>query len=244
MKGKQEEDLERQGKITVLVSYEREIEKFTALLKGVRTHRIQSEKTVQGSLFGRDVKVLFSGRKGGLYPKLHVGSADIVISTGICGALLPSLRCGDIVVSERVLLLGEPEKEALFSGTGGKSLQGLEVPEGACVFDIISESRCFVPHETFLGVTVTVEKPMPTAAEKLITGERTGCAAVDMEDFFRLVSAKRQGARFLSIRAVYDEASFDIRPGEDRLDKTRLEESSESIARVLSLVIENGLDFT
>jgi len=252
------QNLERQGGITVLVSFEREIERFLALLKRVGSDRIQGKKALGGSLYGRDVMVILTGPGRPLPPEPHVRDAELVISTGICGGLSPSLRCGDIVVAEKVFFLGAQEKRAVLTGADSLVLQSLEVPEGAEAFDLFSSERGSVPFQTVHGKTVhgrtvrgktvhgrtvTLDKPLLLAAEKRKVGEQTGGISVDMEDFFRLETARRLGTHFLSIRAVYDEASRDIRPEEGHLDKTRLTLSSESIAGALSLVIEAGLNF-
>jgi len=192
--------------------------------------------------------VLFLGSGRSLPPEPHVRDAELVISTGICGGLVPSLRCGDIVVAEKVFFLDAQERSSVLEGAGAMSLQSLEVPESGCAFDLLSNKRGSVPFQavsgrTVHGNTVTVEKPLLLAAEKRKVGEKTGGISVDMEDFFRLEAARRLGAHFLSIRAVYDEASLDIRPEEGHLDATRLMLSSESIAGALSLVIEADLNF-
>lgn len=176
-------------------------------------------------------------------PDPAVRDAELVISTGICGGLSSSLRCGDIVVAEKVLFLDAQGKREVLTGTGTMSLQSLEVPESAGAFRLLSNGRSCMPFQTVHGKTVTVEKPLLLAAEKRKVGEKTGGISVDMEDFFRLEAARRLSAHFLSIRAVYDEASLDIRPEEEHLDATRLALSSESIACVLRLVIEAGLKF-
>ena len=187
--------------------------------------------------------VLFLGSGRSLPPEPHVRDAELVISTGICGGLVPSLRCGDIVVAEKVFFLDAQERSSVLEGAGAMSLQSLEVPESGCAFDLLSNKRGSVPFQAVSGRTVTVEKPLLLAAEKRKVGEKTGGISVDMEDFFRLEAARRLGAHFLSIRAVYDEASLDIRPEEGHLDATRLMLSSESIAGALSLVIEADLNF-
>ena len=235
--------MKRQGGITVLVSYEREIEMFSALLKRARRVRIDGKKALRGSLYGRDVMVLFLGEGRSMPPDPAVRDAELVISTGICGGLSSSLRCGDIVVAEKVLFLDAQGKREVLTGTGTMSLQSLEVPESAGAFRLLSNGRSCMPFQTVHGKTVTVEKPLLLAAEKRKVGEKTGGISVDMEDFFRLEAARRLSAHFLSIRAVYDEASLDIRPEEGHLDATRLMLSSESIAGALSLVIEADLNF-
>jgi nucleoside phosphorylase len=245
--------LKKQGGITVLVSFEREIERFSALLKRVRHYRIQGKKALRGSLYGRDVMVILTGPGRSLPPEPHVRDAELVISTGICGGLVPSLRCGDIVVAEEVFFLGTQERSSVLEGAGTMSLQSLEVTESGCAFDLLS-NKCgsvsfqavsgrTVHGKTVHGKTVTVEKPLLSAAEKRKVGEKTGGISVDMEDFFRLEAARRLGAHFLSIRAVYDEASLDIRSEEGHIDTTRIMLSSESIADALSLVIEAGPNF-
>jgi len=192
--------------------------------------------------------VLFLGEGRPLPPEPPVRKAELVISTGICGGLSSSLRCGDIVVAEKVFFLAAEGRRTVLTGVGTMALQSLEVPEGVRAFHLLSNGQSRVPFQTVHGRTVhgntvTVEKPLLLAAEKRKAGEKTGCISVDMEDFFRLEAARRLGVHFLSIRAVYDEASFDIRPGEGHLDATRLSLSSESIAGALSLIIEADLNF-
>lgn len=101
-----------------------------------------------------------------------------MISTGYCGALDPSLRVGDIVVSDHTQI-GTLER----AGARGRA-----------------------DHTCARGLVITRDRVAVTAAEKRALREETGAIAVDMESSAVKDRAEALGIPYACIRAVSDTA--------------------------------------
>ena len=238
--------MKKGGPAGVLVSFEREIERFTALLHGVRRMRLQGEKLISGSLCEREVRVLCMGLSRSVGPGKSPGPPElllkdfgILISTGICGGLSRSLRCGDVVVAEKVFFFGRRDTRGQKEGPGP-----MDIPESGIVYGLLSRALSSKPYQIVRGTGVTVEKPLLHSEEKKKVEQRTGSISVDMEDFHRLAIARKLGIPFVSIRAVYDEAKEDVPEISERLDRGRIDLSAGSIADALRAVMCEDPNFT
>lgn len=166
-----------------------------------------------GDFFGRCSKVkTYTGGKflfrGGFYKNIRVAMVESgmgcvraqrataalleahqprwIVSTGFCGALIPEMQVGQIVVSNEVV---HPESEPLKIDIGMASdpSRGLHV-----------------------GRTITVDKMVRTKVEKLSLAEQFGSIAVDMETYAVAGLCREQKTRFLAVRAVSDDLSADL----------------------------------
>ncbi len=118
---------------------------------------------------------------------------DAVVSMGFGGALLPSLRVGDVVVGERVCLVTEHGVE-----------KSLHIPDGHAIVDRINTAL-----RVSSGSVLTMEKPMQKKELLHLAGE--GEASVcDMETFPVAARAFERGIRFVAARAITDSADEEI----------------------------------
>ena len=233
----------------VLVSFEQEIERFKKILHEVHHRRVRGTKIARGSLGEREVHLICPGI--GESPgstRVHIlveylqsllGDLEFLVSTGICGGLSPSLRCGDLVVANKVFYSGIQDISGLQRGPPPK-----DIPESAGVYGLLCSALSQKPYQIVRGTAVTVEKPLLSSEEKSMAERETGSVSVDMEDFHRLTTARKLGIPFVSIRAVYDEAKEDLPESPGKLDRGKLARSTVSIADALGAVMRQELNFT
>jgi nucleoside phosphorylase len=223
----------------VLVSFEREIERFETLLHGVRRLRAQGANLIRGSLGEREVHLFCTGMGRFSETESLLKGFEFLVSTGICGGLSRSLRCGDVVVAEKVFFGGFRDLH------GQNEDQGpIDIPESGVIYDLLQRALSSKPYQIVRGCAVTVEKPLLSTEEKKKVVKRTGGISVDMEDFYRLAIARKLGIPFVSIRAVYDDAKEDVPESPSRLDGGRITLSAGSIADALQAVLCEDLNFT
>jgi nucleoside phosphorylase len=231
------------GCVTVLVSFEREIEVFLHRLKDVRFDRTGKQSFFRGDLHGLEVLVSVTGSGRSHLEESLLEGSRIVVSAGICGAMAPTLSCGDIVTADRVYFLDTAAGETAVSGLAPGTLQYHDIPESRVAFDILTQKHGSVQINVVHAATVTVEKPILHPEEKSKVREKTGVVSVDMEDFFRCALIRRLGIPFVSIRAVYDDAFCDAELLYYRLDSRRLSIAAESIANSIWAVVRGAGNF-
>ena len=108
-----------------------------------------------------------------------------VVSFGLCGALDPALKVGDLVVGEAVT-----DADALYDAD----------------MDWADRIMAALPGAT-LGRFARAEKPVASVAEKAELRRATGAAAVDLESFAVARLARWFGRPFAVVRAVSDAAA-------------------------------------
>jgi nucleoside phosphorylase len=123
--------------------------------------------------------------------------SNLILSTGFCGGLAPSLRPGKIVLAETIRHRGEtiPLDVALFD----RAKNGLS--RGGVVFTT--------------GAIESVDQVVESVAEKRDLGEG-GAIAVEMEGGSLARLARERGIGFLSVRAVIDPADRALPFSSDR----------------------------
>ena len=122
---------------------------------------------------------------------------SILIGLGVCGALDPALKSGDIIVAGRVL-----ESAPGPDGTSWET-------DGAR-----SEALCAALKDAGLpvrrGTLLTTPEPVFSAEEKTSLFRRCGALAVDMESAAMARAAREAGMPFMVMRAVCDEADKNV----------------------------------
>lgn len=116
---------------------------------------------------------------------LEGGRYDLMVSTGLCGALAPHLRPGELVASEKLFF-----------------------EDGRCVFPdkhLYKQMRMANPG-TALGPTLSVKESVREPALKASLYASTGAISVDMESAALLEAAARHKLPAVSLRAVMDRA--------------------------------------
>jgi adenosylhomocysteine nucleosidase len=112
-----------------------------------------------------------------------------IVSAGFAGGLDPGLRRDDLVLATEVVDL-----------EGGRFAIDLSVPEAAQGQRLSS------------GRLLTVDAIIRTAAEKAELRRRFGADVVDMETSAVAALCGERAVRFLSVRAISDEAGTDLPP--------------------------------
>jgi adenosylhomocysteine nucleosidase len=109
-----------------------------------------------------------------------------IISTGFCGALVPNMQVGQIVVANKIRTVADDEL-AVDIGMTSDAARGL-----------------------YVGRTLTVEQMVRTIAQKQALAESTGAIAVDMETHAIASLCRERKTRFLAVRAISDDMSTDL----------------------------------
>ena len=115
---------------------------------------------------------------------------SLVVLVGVCGALDPSLRPGDLVLARRVL--------------------GSSRPELYCAAPLLDAVRSELRRSGLPFVTsalLTVERPLASLREKADAWNASGAAAVDMESYAVAAAAGDAGTPWVIVRSVVDPAS-------------------------------------
>ena len=129
------------------------------------------------------------GLTGRIEDELRGGVAGVV-SFGLCGALDPSLKVGDLVIGETVADADERfEADAAWA---------------ARIAALLPEAR--------LGRFARAERPVASIAEKAELRQRTGAIAVDLESYSVARLARWFGVPFAVVRAVSDAADRALPP--------------------------------
>ena len=168
-----------------------ELSEFLGRCKKVKTYT-GGRFTFRGGLYGKiRIAVVESGLGPSRAERATVALLDAhqpkwIVSTGFCGALIPSLKIGEIVVANEVTnLQGDTLK--IDVGMTTDPSRGLAV-----------------------GRTLTVEKMVRKISEKQAFAEKTGAIAVDMETYAIASLCRERKERFLAVRAVSDDLSADL----------------------------------
>jgi len=114
----------------------------------------------------------------------------LVVSSGVCGALDPTVKRGTIVLPEMVI------------GTRGERYGVAAVPHRRYVEAF---ERCGIPFAE--GILATATEIVASAGAKAALREVTGAIAVDMESSLILRAASEAACPALTLRGVSDDAS-------------------------------------
>lgn len=135
---------------------------------------------------------LRAGQLTARWPSLRIGlEPPLVISAGVCGALSPDLRAGDLVLPESVI------------GPAAERLNVTPTPYGRAT-GLASGAR--------RGTLTTSRDVVATPEAKAALYSQTGAVAVDMESALILAHAAHAGCPTLVVRAVSDVASESLPP--------------------------------
>ena len=168
-----------------------EVAPFLAKLGRVRKYSGPKFAVVEGEVAGKLVAVVLAGAgraraQRGAEILLDGHRPRWIISAGFAGALDPALRRNDLVLASEVVNL-----------EGRRYAIDLAVPEGQGLRT---------------GRLLTVDEIVRTAAEKAELRRAHGADVVDMETSAVAALCAERGVRFLSARAVSDEAGTDLPP--------------------------------
>jgi adenosylhomocysteine nucleosidase len=129
----------------------------------------------------------------------QISGAELVIGTGVVGALSSGLKPGDLILADRVLAL-HPD--------AGLAEQVAAADEER-VRDV-GRSLTMAGIEYSTGALLTSHRVLATGAEKRRAKESTGAIAVDMETATLAAEAAVRGIPFLALRTVLDEVDEEV----------------------------------
>ena len=128
-----------------------------------------------------------------------IPGAELVIGTGVVGALSSGLKPGDLVLSDRILTI---------DGDGQLAEQVITVSGSHLRAVGRSLASAGIAYST--GAILTSHRVLASGAEKRRAKESTGAVAVDMETAAIAAEAAARGLPFVSIRAVLDEVDDEV----------------------------------
>jgi adenosylhomocysteine nucleosidase len=128
-----------------------------------------------------------------------ITGAELVIGTGVVGALSSGLKPGDLVLSDRILTLhADGRIDEQITAVGDAELRA------------VGRSLAIAGIAYSTGAILTSQRVLATSAEKRRAKEATGAIAVDMETAAIAAEAAARGLPFVAIRAVLDGVDDEI----------------------------------
>jgi adenosylhomocysteine nucleosidase len=129
----------------------------------------------------------------------RVRDAELVIGTGVVGALSSGLKPGDLVLSDRVLSINSASEAAQQVAAVGDAH-----------LNAIGRSLAMAGIAYSTGAILTSHRVLATGVEKRRAKESTGAIAVDMETAAIASEANARGIPFVAVRAVLDEIDDEV----------------------------------
>lgn len=128
-----------------------------------------------------------------------IPDAELVIGTGVVGALSSGLKPGDLVLGDRVMMM---------DGDGRVAEQVIAVADLHSSSVGRSLASAGIAYST--GAILTSHRVLATGADKRRAKESTGAIAVDMETAAIASEAAARGIPFVAIRAVLDQVDDEV----------------------------------
>ena len=133
--------------------------------------------------------------------------AELAIGTGVVGALSSGLKPGDLVLSDRIMMIDA-------DGRVDERLAAVSDAHARAA----GRSLTMAGIDYSTGAILTSHRVLATGAEKRRAKESSGAIAVDMETAAIAAEAAARGIPFIAIRAVLDEVDDDV-VGAEMADK-------------------------
>jgi adenosylhomocysteine nucleosidase len=133
--------------------------------------------------------------------------AELVIGTGVVGALANGLKPGDLILADRILA-------SRADGEGADQVTAFAGERLDSIRRSLNAAR--INHST--GAILTTSRVL-TVAEKHRANESTRASAVDMESAALAVEAAARGLPFIVLRAVLDEVDDEVAGAEAMADE-------------------------
>jgi adenosylhomocysteine nucleosidase len=128
-----------------------------------------------------------------------IPNAELAIGTGVVGALSAGLKPGDLVLSDRSIMIHG-------DGGVGEQVTNVSAEHSRAIGRALANAG--IAYST--GAILTSHRVLATGAEKRRAKESTGAIAVDMETAAIASEATARGLPFVAIRAVLDEVDDEI----------------------------------
>jgi nucleoside phosphorylase len=124
---------------------------------------------------------------------------DLVVISGVAGALREDLKIGQVVLSERFLTRGEEDFQPQ---------QVLEAPSDWHAKFALALDTARIDYAT--GPMMTSRRPLMTSADKHRAWRDSGAISVDMESAVIALEAQHRGLPFVGMRTIMDRADEDV----------------------------------
>lgn len=191
--------------ILVFYAFAREIGPFKRRVKNRQTFADGGLGGFRAEIAGKQFTVAGHGigiRRAGEMVRRAFEMApapEMVIATGVAGALSHELKAGDLVLAHRVIQMDQHSENVRHVLTIDRAL--LEDIERSLAIGGVKYST---------GALMTVQRVLVTRAEKKDAKIGTGAIAVDMETAAVAAEAEARGIPLVAIRAVLDEVDDDF----------------------------------
>ena len=185
--------------ILIFYAFARELAVFKRRVQGRRTIGIEGLRGFHARLGTSELTAVATGlgvRRASEAARRAIEAfpaADLVIATGVAGALDETLECADLVIADRLVL--EREESDTAAETYLIPAADLARFEKA----VQQGSR-----RATAGPILTTTRILHDGAAKRAASARTGAIAVDMESAAIAAEASRRGVPFACVRAVLD----------------------------------------
>ena len=142
-------------------------------------------------------------------------SATAILSSGLAGALDPSLKVGDVVIG--VSLIVAQERSPAKAGVQPQRLDWApafagEREGGSQGSDLLGRKLAGLLPDARTGPMAATDYPLASAGEKKALFDQTGAFAVDMETHIAARVAARHGLPFAAVRVISDAADTTLPP--------------------------------
>jgi len=180
-----------------LAPFKRRLENRRALddphLRGFRARLGAAEIAAVATGIGMERAQAAARRALDLYP-----DAELVLGTGVVGALSSGLAAGDLVVADRIL-----------TDRADGAAEQVAAIDPATLSELGRYLRTArISYAT--GAILTTQRVLATGTDKRAAKERTGAIAVDMESAALAAEAHARGLKFAVVRAVMDSVDEEV----------------------------------
>lgn len=191
--------------ILIFYAFAREAAVFKRRLTGRAALKVDGLRGFRGRLGSAEIVCIATGL--GIHRAADTArralqsfaAADLVIATGLAGALSEELRPGDLVLADRLILDGERPDIASVT---------IEIsPPDLARFRAALSAH---PLQFVTGTILTAGHILKDGIAKRDARARTDAIAVDMESAAIAAEAHRCGLRFACVRAVLDTVNEEI----------------------------------
>jgi adenosylhomocysteine nucleosidase len=191
--------------ILIFCAFSAELEPLRKRLTATKALNIKGLKGARGRIGNCEIALVASGigmRKA--TENAHrafeeIREADLVILTGVAGALADKLEIGDAILGDRLMTR---------AGDDAHPARTIEVSRTH--FDQASAALDAAGIRHTRGAILTVKYPLATEADKRLAGASTGAIAVDMETAVIAFEAASRGIPFIAIRTIMDTVEHDV----------------------------------
>jgi adenosylhomocysteine nucleosidase len=191
--------------ILIFCAFGAELEPLRARVQDEQALGIEGLKGCYGRIGTNQIALIASGigmrraQASALRALDVMHDVDLVILTGVAGALANKLEIGDVVMADRLMTRdGDSEQPA----------RTIEVPPDH--FETYSSALDAAGIRYTRGALLTVKYALATGAEKRRAAEHTGAIAVDMETAVIAFEAAARGIPFVAMRTIMDKVDHDL----------------------------------